>query len=416
VIVQPAVQRHESLRHLLAHGGGAVPRLDGEVLLEEVDHRPVRGRLAVRDRGGVQHAPAGNAGRTGDLPDEPGLADAGLARDGDHLPVAAGDRVQRPAELLQLAPAPDEPGQSAGRRRVEARPQRPGPDQLVHVDRLAEPLHAHRPQRLHLDVALGEAQRAGREAAAARAGELFHPGRDVRGLADGGVVQVQVAADGAHHDLARVEPDPDLDRDTVGASDAVGPGADGGVHVEGRVAGPHRVILVRQRRPEERHDPVAHDLVDRALVAVHGLDHPLQDRVEQLAGLFRVAVGQQLGRALEVGEQHRHLLALALERGPGLEDALGQVPGRVAHGGREAARPRRSAALRAELGRGRQPVAAVATRRRQRRAARLAERSAGLVVVPAAGTGHAGRAGVDDAACAPRLRARALRLGPARGP
>jgi hypothetical protein len=57
----------------------------------------------------------------------------------------------------------------------------------------------------------------------------------------------------------------------------------------------------------------AHHLVHRALVAVDGLHHPFEHRVENLACLFRVTVGEQLHRALEVGEEHRHLLALALQ-------------------------------------------------------------------------------------------------------
>ena len=83
-----------------------------------------------------------------------------------------------------------------------------------------------------------------------------------------------------------------------------------------RVAGPHRVVLVGERRAEERHDPVAHDLVHGALVAVDGLHHPLEDGVEELARLLGVAVGEQLHRALEVGEEHRDLLALAFEGAP----------------------------------------------------------------------------------------------------
>src|SRR3712207_8272206 len=59
--------------------------------------------------------------------------------------------------------------------------------------------------------------------------------------------------------------------------------------------------------------------------------------------LFRsgVAVGEQLHGALEVGEQHGHLLALALQRAAGGEDALGQMLGRV--GGRS--RDRKSTRL-----------------------------------------------------------------------
>ena len=76
------------------------------------------------------------------------------------------------------------------------------------------------------------------------------------------------------------------------------------------------MILVRQRRAEERHDPVAHHLVDGALVAVHRVHHALEHRVEELARLLGIAVGQQLHRALEVREQHGDLLALAFQRAP----------------------------------------------------------------------------------------------------
>ena len=87
------------------------------------------------------------------------------------------------------------------------------------------------------------------------------------------------------------------------------------LHAQRRVAGAHRVVLVGERRAEQRHDAVAHHLVDGALVAVHRLHHAFEHRIEELARLLRVAVGEQLHRALEVGEQHRDLLALAFQRG-----------------------------------------------------------------------------------------------------
>ena len=37
-----------------------------------------------------------------------------------------------------------------------------------------------------------------------------------------------------------------------------------------------RVVLVRDGRAEQRHDPVAEELVDRALVAVHLGQHQLE--------------------------------------------------------------------------------------------------------------------------------------------
>jgi hypothetical protein len=89
------------------------------------------------------------------------------------------------------------------------------------------------------------------------------------------------------------------------------------------------VVFVRQRRAEERHDPVAHDLVDGALVAMDRFHHVFEDGVEELPRLLRVAVSQQLHRALHVGEENRDLLALALERGLRREDPLGEMLGRV---------------------------------------------------------------------------------------
>ena len=151
----------------------------------------------------------------------------------------------------------------------------------------------------------------------------------MRRLADGRVVHVQIAADGAHDDLAGVEPDADLHVHAVGAAHLLRVALHLLLHPERRVAGPHGVVLVGERRAEERHDPVAHHLVHRALVAVDGLHHALEHGIEELARLLGIAVGEQLHRALEVGEQHGDLLALAFEGGLGGEDLLGEVLGGV---------------------------------------------------------------------------------------
>ena len=84
-----------------------------------------------------------------------------------------------------------------------------------------------------------------------------------------------------------------------------------------------------ERRAEERHDAVAHHLVDRALVVMDGVHHQREDGIEKLARLFRIAVGEQLHRALQIGEENRDLLTLAFERGLRGEDLLGEVPGGV---------------------------------------------------------------------------------------
>jgi len=78
-------------------------------------------------------------------------------------------------------------------------------------------------------------------------------------------------------------------------------------------------------RAEEGHDSIAHDLVHRALKAVDCLHHSLEHGVEDLARFFRVAVGEELHRAFEVGKEDRDLLALAFERALGREDPVCEV-------------------------------------------------------------------------------------------
>ena len=92
---------------------------------------------------------------------------------------------------------------------------------------------------------------------------------------------------------------------------------DGLLHGQGGVTGPHGVVLVGQRRPKQGHDAVAHDLVHRAFVAVHGRHQALQHRVEELPGLLGIALGQEFHRALEIGKQHGDLLALAFQGAAG---------------------------------------------------------------------------------------------------
>ena len=235
------------------------------------------------------------------------------------MPVVRED--ERPVELLDLGVAADEARQSPRGGSVEPGPLRARSGELVDLHRFRQALDRDRPASRHLDVALGELQRRGREQDRAGRRHLLHAGGQVCGLTDRRVVHPQIRPDGAHDHLAGVEPDADLDRYAVRAEDSLRVLRDRLLHPQRRVARPHRVILVRERRAEERHDPVAHHLVDGAFVAVHGLHHPFENGVEDLARFLRITVGEQLHRPLEVGEQHRDLLALAFEGGLRVEDA-----------------------------------------------------------------------------------------------
>ena len=61
-----------------------------------------------------------------------------------------------------------------------------------------------------LDRPLGQAQCVGRQTNAPGRGELLHAGGQMRGLANGRIVHVQVVANGAYHHFTRVEADADL--------------------------------------------------------------------------------------------------------------------------------------------------------------------------------------------------------------
>jgi hypothetical protein len=91
-----------------------------------------------------------------------------------------------------------------------------------------------------------------------------------------------------------VEADADLDLDAVIPTNLGSIAVDGLLHGECGIAGSHGVILVSEGRAEERHDAIAHDLVDSTLVTVHRLHHALDDGIQELARLLGVAVGEQL--------------------------------------------------------------------------------------------------------------------------
>jgi hypothetical protein len=145
-----------------------------------------------------------------ELVDEARLADPCFADDRHHLAVAGRRELLGTAELLQLVVAADEPGQPSPGAGLKARPGRPQPRHLEDFHRLGQPPHRHRPQRAHRHVALDQLERRRRQEDATRARELLHPRCEMRRLAHGRVVHVEVAPDGADNDLARVEPDADL--------------------------------------------------------------------------------------------------------------------------------------------------------------------------------------------------------------
>jgi hypothetical protein len=183
-------------------------------------------------------------------------------------------------QLGNFCVAPDEAREATRRGCLESGPRRTGARELVDLHRPGHPLHGHRAEGPDLDEALGQSQGVRGEHDRAGQRRLLHPGRQMGRLTHRGVVHAEIAANGADHDLTRVQANADRERDPGRAAHLPGMPLHRLLHPEGSVAGPNGVILVGQRRPEEGHDAVTHHLVHGALVMVDRLHHVMEDRVE----------------------------------------------------------------------------------------------------------------------------------------
>jgi hypothetical protein len=273
-----------------------------------------------------------------ELPEETGLPHSRLTDDRHDLAASYAALLDRRVELLDLARTTDELGETSARRHLKTRPRRSGAKQLVDVDRLPAAPHVHRTQRRDLYVALREPQRCHGDEHRRRRRGLLDASSQMRRLSNRRVVDMQVARDGADDDFPGVQTDANLREDAFLTAHALAVPLDGLLHSQRRVARADGMVLVGERRAEERHDSVPHHPVDGALVVMHRLHHLFEDRIEDPAGLFRIAVGEEFHGALEIGEQYGHLLALAFKRGLGREDLLGEVPGSIGLGSSEARR------------------------------------------------------------------------------
>jgi len=270
----------------------------------------------------------------GELVAQAAFAGPRLGHDADDLSVAGAGARQRSLQDVHLGVAPDETRQTAGSCHIEAGAQCAHALELEDADRLGGALDLRRAEIAQCDIAsdalggcLAHADRVGRR-------HLLHALRQTDGVPLRGVVHAQIVADLAHYHLAGVEPHAHREVDGARQSQFVSPAFQLVARMQRRVAGALRVVLVRDRRAEEGHDAVAGVLVHRPLEAVHAVGKDLEEAIEDGVPLLRIELFRQLHRALHVGEEDGHLLALAFEGRLGLEDFVGQVLGCVGKGGK----------------------------------------------------------------------------------
>ncbi len=207
-----------------------------------------------------------------------------------------------------------------------------GREELVGLLGLLFALDLHLAERLKLEKGLNQMVAVLGEEDGAGLGQALHPGSEVGGVSDGGVVHTEIIADFAHHHGARVEADAELEVDAILLLQLLPVVRQGFLDGKGGMAGSLGMVLVGQRGAEEGHHPIAGELVDGALVAMDLIHEDLKAPVQDLMDLFRVQLLREGGVGGHVGEEDSDDLALPFYRGAGGEDLVGQVLGGVGSG------------------------------------------------------------------------------------
>jgi hypothetical protein len=116
-----------------------------------------------------------------------------------------------------------------------------------------------------------------------------------------------VVPDLSHHHGSGVHPDPNPETtDPPVAFESQSKIRGCGDDIQRRGAGPPGVVLVRQRRPEEREDAVAHQSGQGAAVSVNGWHQRGEGGVHHLHDLFGIASLEHGGRTGNVEKEHRY--------------------------------------------------------------------------------------------------------------
>ena len=261
-------------------------------------------------------------------------------------------------ELRQLGAPPHERRQPAGLGDGHRRDGLAHAEHLVGRHRLALSLHLEGARLAHLEEAADQPLRGGADEDRPGLGEGLKAGGEVRRVADGGVIHLEIVADGAHHDGAGVDADAHLEVVLPSAPAPFVEPDERPANGERGVHGALRGVLVGHRGAEQRHHPVARELVHDAVHPVDLGEGEGKILLEQLVVLLRIdSLGDGRGSD-EVAEEHGDELSLARDRalaGPDLRDeALRDVAREareaVIRGGRGRFRRGRGALLRRRIG------------------------------------------------------------------
>ena len=310
---------HQARRELAAGDLDGITVLHPVGIAQERRHRSV-GLLAQRrarrapDRGALEAA--GRLEAREELPLQPRLPGPWLADEAEHLGAPRPHVFEGPFHQVKLALATDE-----GRGQPEALEAAGGARGRERVQ------HAIDPHRLALALeadllARGEREGVVRELICRFADEDVACRRralQARGGVDGvtghRVGGVGGRADPARHHRASVDPDVQRQRPPHLPLPAAIQRAHPVAHQQGRAQAAFGIVLVRARGPENGHHRIAHELFDKALIALDRCGHLAEevglDRAHVL-GIESFAEGREPD---QVREEHGDGAAVAVGRG-----------------------------------------------------------------------------------------------------
>jgi hypothetical protein len=154
--------------------------------------------------------------------DEARLANTGLSRYPNDLAMSGPYPFQHLRQALHFGRTPDEGREPVPRRpRHQTRARWAGARKFVGFHRVAQTLDWDGSAMAHFYKALRQAKGLTGDQHRGGRGGLLDACREMRRLADGRIVHVEIVADGTNDDLARIKPDSDLHVDSVRAADVL---------------------------------------------------------------------------------------------------------------------------------------------------------------------------------------------------
>ncbi len=314
---------------LLERRCGRFARKDLEELPEHSRHRRVGERLAQRGAASLEEEVLFPLEPLAELVDEARLAAAGIADDRDHLRQPLRHAAEARDELGHLGVASDEPCQPArlGDRHRSADSARA--NHLEGGDRLALAFDLERSAVPSLEEAPYQSLRRLAHEHRSRLRQRLQAGGEIGGVADRGIVGLEIAADRADDDRSGVSTDPNEEIEVATAPGAIRKPCDGVANGECRRDRALRGVLVSDGRAEQRHEAVARQLVDDALDPVDLAEGELEVLVEKIVVLLGVEPLGDRGRPHQVAEENGHELPLSGGAASGVANLASELGGDV---------------------------------------------------------------------------------------